>query len=341
MTATQLERRRTSLLAEPHHDGSDAYVLERPDELGGEAVVRAPRAERRGRRRGRAPLRPGRRAALGRAPRSTARRRRTTWWRASFPVGTRHVRTAGSSSGGEVGYDVGERPRASSRTTSPDADDFVLAARRRARTGTSRRSSTRSSPTASRPRRRRRRRARLGGRRARGTSCRPGRGPSTPRELFGGDLRGIEQRLDHIEPLGANALYLTPIFPAGQHAPLRRDELRPRRPAARRRRGARARCSRAAHARGMRVARRPDARTTPATRTSGSSRRSPTPTRPSASSTTSTTRSRTATRSWLGHPDACRSSTGARPSSARGCVGRAARWLERRRSTAGGSTSRT
>ena len=41
-----------------------------------------------------------------------------------------------------------------------------------------------------------------------------GRGPNTPRELFGGDLRGIEQRLDYIEQLGVNALYLTPIFPA-------------------------------------------------------------------------------------------------------------------------------
>src|SRR5581483_9476087 len=32
-------------LAEPHHDGSELYVLERPDELGGSAVVRlrAPR----------------------------------------------------------------------------------------------------------------------------------------------------------------------------------------------------------------------------------------------------------------------------------------------------------
>jgi alpha-glucosidase len=42
-----------------------------------------------------------------------------------------------------------------------------------------------------------------------------GRGPNTSREWFGGDLRGIEQHLDHVEGLGANALYLTPIFPAG------------------------------------------------------------------------------------------------------------------------------
>jgi alpha-glucosidase len=42
-----------------------------------------------------------------------------------------------------------------------------------------------------------------------------GRGPETPLEWFGGDLRGVEQRLDHIERLGANVIYLTPIFPAG------------------------------------------------------------------------------------------------------------------------------
>jgi alpha-glucosidase len=41
-----------------------------------------------------------------------------------------------------------------------------------------------------------------------------GRGPNTPREWFGGDLRGIAERLDHVEALGASVLYLTPIFPA-------------------------------------------------------------------------------------------------------------------------------
>ena len=42
-----------------------------------------------------------------------------------------------------------------------------------------------------------------------------GRGPETPAEWFGGDLVGLERRLDHISALGANVLYLTPIFPAG------------------------------------------------------------------------------------------------------------------------------
>jgi alpha-glucosidase len=42
-----------------------------------------------------------------------------------------------------------------------------------------------------------------------------GRSPETPFEWFGGDLVGLEQRLDHVAGLGANVLYLTPVFPAG------------------------------------------------------------------------------------------------------------------------------
>lgn len=39
-------------------------------------------------------------------------------------------------------------------------------------------------------------------------------GPDTPRQLFGGDLDGIREHLDHLEHLGVDVLYLTPIFPA-------------------------------------------------------------------------------------------------------------------------------
>ncbi len=42
-----------------------------------------------------------------------------------------------------------------------------------------------------------------------------GRGPETPYEWYGGDLPGVEAHLDHIEALGANVIYLTPVFPAG------------------------------------------------------------------------------------------------------------------------------
>ena len=40
------------------------------------------------------------------------------------------------------------------------------------------------------------------------------RGPSTPRQLFGGDLLGVEQHLQHLLDLGVDVLYLTPVFPA-------------------------------------------------------------------------------------------------------------------------------
>jgi alpha-glucosidase len=41
-----------------------------------------------------------------------------------------------------------------------------------------------------------------------------GRGPQTPYQVYGGDLDGIAERLDHVQSLGANTVYLTPIFPA-------------------------------------------------------------------------------------------------------------------------------
>jgi alpha-glucosidase len=42
-----------------------------------------------------------------------------------------------------------------------------------------------------------------------------GRGRNTSREYFGGDLDGVREHLDHIAEVGANVLYLTPVFPAG------------------------------------------------------------------------------------------------------------------------------
>ncbi|MFE1316202.1 alpha-amylase family glycosyl hydrolase [Kitasatospora phosalacinea] len=41
-----------------------------------------------------------------------------------------------------------------------------------------------------------------------------GRGPETPHQLYGGDLDGVRARLDHIASLGADTLWLTPVFPA-------------------------------------------------------------------------------------------------------------------------------
>jgi alpha-glucosidase len=41
-----------------------------------------------------------------------------------------------------------------------------------------------------------------------------GRGPGTAEQFFGGDLDGITEHLDHIQSLGADTVYLTPVFPA-------------------------------------------------------------------------------------------------------------------------------
>ena len=41
-----------------------------------------------------------------------------------------------------------------------------------------------------------------------------GSGPQTPYQFYGGDLAGITEKLDHIQKLGADVIYLTPFFPA-------------------------------------------------------------------------------------------------------------------------------
>lgn len=41
-----------------------------------------------------------------------------------------------------------------------------------------------------------------------------GRDKTTGTELFGGDLQGVEEHLDHLKRLGINGIYFTPFFPA-------------------------------------------------------------------------------------------------------------------------------
>ena len=41
--------------------------------------------------------------------------------------------------------------------------------------------------------------------------------PQTPAGFYGGHIRGITEHLDHIAALGANTLWLTPIFPSPSH----------------------------------------------------------------------------------------------------------------------------
>lgn len=41
-----------------------------------------------------------------------------------------------------------------------------------------------------------------------------GRGKFTGQELYGGDLYGVQEHLDHVTEIGANGIYFTPIFPS-------------------------------------------------------------------------------------------------------------------------------
>jgi alpha-glucosidase len=200
------------VLALPHHDGSELYVPEPPAELGDEATVllRAPR----GTAVGAAAVRyvhDGEphvvRAEVDRESESEV------WWRASFPVWSPATRYRWLLWEGDVGYawlnGVGLLP-----FDVPDADDFVATPDpggpewhlesvvyevfldRFASAGLA----VESPAWAVR----------------REWGARPsGRGGDTQHEWYGGDLVGLEQRLDHVQALGANVLYLTPFFPAG------------------------------------------------------------------------------------------------------------------------------
>jgi alpha-glucosidase len=195
-----------TLLAEPHHDGSDVYVLERPDDVGGEATVRA-----------HVPYQVDgvvlRYTDDGEARGVEATPDRDGWWIARFPVRNPTVRYRWLLSGGDAGY-AWLNGNGLVDHDIPDADDFVL-------------SLDRGGPD-----------WHLGSVvyeifpdrfASSGLDVEPpdwairrdwddlptGRGPETPFEWFGGDLRGVEENLDHVERLGANVIYLTPIFPAG------------------------------------------------------------------------------------------------------------------------------
>jgi alpha-glucosidase len=205
MTMAELDLRGT-LLNEPHHDGSELCVLERPDALGDEAVVRIRVSQ------------PVDEVVLryvenGEPRASIADADGDGWWVARFPVTNPHVPYRWLLSGGEFGYAWLNGAGLVAHDI-PDADDFVMSidpggpdwhARsvvyeifpdRFANSGLD------AQPPEWAIRR--------------GWDELPtGRGPKTPFEWFGGDLRGVEQHLDHIEQLGANVIYLTPIFPAG------------------------------------------------------------------------------------------------------------------------------
>jgi alpha-glucosidase len=199
-----------TLLAQPHHDGSDLHVLEQPDELGGDAVlrVRMPRGAA-----GAVLLRYTREGEARTAAAVVDEESATeTWWRVKVPVSTPSLRYRWLLTGGDVGYaslnGIGLSPHEVA-----SADDFVLTV---GETGPDwhlasvvyeifpDRFASSGLDVA----------APDWAVRRDWDTLPTGRGPATPFEWYGGDLRGIEQRLDHVERVGANALYLTPFFPA-------------------------------------------------------------------------------------------------------------------------------
>jgi alpha-glucosidase len=194
-----------TVLDQPHHDGSDLYVVEAPDAPGGEAVVRA-----------RVPVDVDvvalRWVEDGEARATKAKPDGNGWWIARFPVNKRFTNYRWLLSGGKVGYAWLNGTGVVTRDT-PDADDFVLALDagpdwhlesvvyqifpdRFATSGLD------VEPPAWAVRRD-------------WNDLPEGHSPNTPYEWFGGDLAGVEAHLDHIEVTGANVIYLTPVFPAG------------------------------------------------------------------------------------------------------------------------------
>ncbi len=201
-----------AILDQPHHDGSEAYAPEMPAELGDEVTVllRVPSAASADAVAVRY-VRDGEpQVSLARVDRETEE---DVWWRATFPVHNVATPYRWLLAGGDFGYAwlnaMGLQP-----FDVPDADDFVVSPGdggpdwhlesvvyevfpdRFASSGLGLDPPDWAVSRA-------------------WDELPTGRGPATPVELFGGDLRGVEERLDHLVALGASVLYLTPIFPAG------------------------------------------------------------------------------------------------------------------------------
>jgi alpha-glucosidase len=205
MTAALGEPARASLLARPHHDGSELYV----DRLGDFAELRLRTRE------GDADAVLLRYVEDG-EPRTVkasvdAHVDGDVWWRAEVPLHNPVVSYRWLMTGGRLGYRWLNGAGSHRQEVSP-TDDFKLGADpggpdwhlssvvyevfldRFASSGAAREEPSWAV---------RRDWDRL-----------PDSHTRNPhRELFYGDLRGVEQRLDHVVSLGANVIWLTPFFP--------------------------------------------------------------------------------------------------------------------------------
>ncbi|HEU5363746.1 MAG TPA: alpha-amylase family glycosyl hydrolase [Gaiellaceae bacterium] len=198
-----------TLLDQPHHDGSELYVLERPDELGGQATLRlrTPRGAV-----DEVALRYLRDGDPCIVPATVDDERDgETWWCVSFPVSNPSTRYRWLLAGGDLGYasldGLGVFPHELT-----GADDFVIAPGAEAPDWHSRSVVYEIYPDRYAPSGEPRRPPEWAVPRAWDES--PSRGRASATDWFGGDLAGVEQNLDHVERVGANAIYMTPFFPA-------------------------------------------------------------------------------------------------------------------------------
>jgi alpha-glucosidase len=193
-------------LAEPHHDGSELYA-ERNGEL---AVVRVRMPKGAADEVRLRFLRDGEPFIVEAVVDRTSKGE--TWWRATMPLENPVVRYRWLLLGGETGY-AWLNARGLSQTEVMGADDYALEVDPRAPAWhaesvvyeifTDRFASSgakRDAPSWAVPRE--------------WSQLPEGRARNTSHEWYCGDLRGIEERLDHIESVGANVIYLTPFFPA-------------------------------------------------------------------------------------------------------------------------------
>jgi alpha-glucosidase len=204
--------KRAAALTEPHHDGSELYVVDRPDEVGGTATLRL-----------RTPQGSAEQVWLRYVNDGEPRTAEAvvdedangeTWWRAELPVPNPAVRYRWLVDGGSAGHRWVNGVGLHAHEVA-GADDFILplepgAPEWHARSVVyeifpDRFATTGAAAAAQRPE----------WAVPRDWDRLPeGRSRNTSRELYGGDLWGVEQHLDHIDLLGANLIYLTPFFPA-------------------------------------------------------------------------------------------------------------------------------
>jgi alpha-glucosidase len=210
MTAT--EAHVATALAEPYHDGSDETVLERPSQVGETAVVelRVPQVSSADSVALRYVHDGEPRIVKAVVDRESEDE---TVWRAELPAVHEATRYRWLLAGGELGWGWLNGTGVVTHDV-PDDDDFVLLVGgddpawhlesvvyeifpdRFASTGL---------PVD----------APEWAVRRRWDELPMGKGIKSQYELFGGDLYGVEQHLDHVESVGANVIYLTPFFPAG------------------------------------------------------------------------------------------------------------------------------